>query len=293
MQYWVYILSCADGTYHWGIAKDLEARLAYHTEGKNPESPTFHKRPVHLVFKQAFSDIRAAKQAQAQLSEANIPQVLDGTETLVSDLPKKASTATDLAAPAVVPTSYIPNLAYFNHIKDYDLVIWDVYENFQKQTYRSRATIYAANGIQNLVVPVTRPYGKNTHIRNVGISYAEDWQKDHIRAIESAYRRAPFYEHYAPALFAIIKTRFDYLVDLNKAILDFLIRSFDLDLTLTIGNEDDKAPVAAKILVTPKARNKFQSAKYVQALNENEFEHNLSAIDLLMNEGKGGARFFK
>lgn len=50
MPYAVYILHCKDGTYYTGLAKDLDYRLWEHQTGVNPESYTFRRRPVKLVW---------------------------------------------------------------------------------------------------------------------------------------------------------------------------------------------------------------------------------------------------
>lgn len=50
MPYRVYILLCADGSYYTGSAADVEARLAQHQEDVHPESYTFSRCPVKLVW---------------------------------------------------------------------------------------------------------------------------------------------------------------------------------------------------------------------------------------------------
>ena len=50
MLYAIYILKCSDGTYYTGLTKDLEIRLREHAMGAHPESYTFSRRPVELVW---------------------------------------------------------------------------------------------------------------------------------------------------------------------------------------------------------------------------------------------------
>ncbi len=50
MPYRVYILLCADGSYYTGSAADVEARLSQHQEGIYPESYTFGRRPLKLIW---------------------------------------------------------------------------------------------------------------------------------------------------------------------------------------------------------------------------------------------------
>ena len=58
--YYVYILKCADSSYYTGLTNHLESRLAQHNSGLNPESYTFERRPVNLVFSKDFNDVNQA-----------------------------------------------------------------------------------------------------------------------------------------------------------------------------------------------------------------------------------------
>ena len=60
MSYWVYVLlSGKDKRTYVGYAQSAEARLGEHNAGK--VTATKHRRPLTLVFKEAFSDEAAAK----------------------------------------------------------------------------------------------------------------------------------------------------------------------------------------------------------------------------------------
>ena len=50
MPYAIYILRCSDDTYYTGLTKVLDGRLHEHETGANPESYTFGRRPVQLVW---------------------------------------------------------------------------------------------------------------------------------------------------------------------------------------------------------------------------------------------------
>jgi putative endonuclease len=50
MPYAIYILECSDGTYYTGLTKELAGRVHEHQIGANPESYTFRRRPVKLVW---------------------------------------------------------------------------------------------------------------------------------------------------------------------------------------------------------------------------------------------------
>ena len=54
--FYVYILKCADDSYYTGITNDVNRRFNEHQIGKHPESYTFSRRPVELVFYEEFTD---------------------------------------------------------------------------------------------------------------------------------------------------------------------------------------------------------------------------------------------
>lgn len=286
MKFTVYILSCSDGALHLGMTKNLDARLDYHDSGKH--AITRAKLPVKLIYQKNFSDIRMAKAFHEELtakSEIEVNRIISGDVEIKLRKIEDLEDERDKTSSIILPSTYLPNIAFFDRIKQHTHLILDVEELFQKQTYRSRGTILGANGIQNLVVPVERPFGKNTTVKHVKVSYAENWQKDHIRAIESAYRRAPYYEYFAQDLFAIYEERFESLIDLNIAFTRFLIRSFKLNIKVQKGSSTDLADKEGKILVTPKNRLQYKGNAYQQVFREGEFEPNLSALDLLFNCG--------
>tara|TARA_R110000787_G_scaffold238786_1_gene344983 strand:- start:289 stop:648 length:360 start_codon:yes stop_codon:yes gene_type:complete len=58
MQFWVYLLLCADGKYYVGSHRgdDVETRVWTHNQGSDPKAFTFRRLPVELVWAGAFPD---------------------------------------------------------------------------------------------------------------------------------------------------------------------------------------------------------------------------------------------
>ena len=65
--YYVYILKCADNSYYTGFTSDLEHRIATHQEGRDPDSYTYSRRPVELVYAEYFMEPKAAISFKKQL----------------------------------------------------------------------------------------------------------------------------------------------------------------------------------------------------------------------------------
>ena len=56
----VYILKCSDGIYYTGLTNNPEKRLIEHNTGINPESYTFSRGPVEMIYCERFSDFNLA-----------------------------------------------------------------------------------------------------------------------------------------------------------------------------------------------------------------------------------------
>lgn len=183
----------------------------------------------------------------------------------------------------ILPTAYFPNLESFYFLYKNSEIIIGTNELFPKQTYRNRCTILNANGKQDLTVPVERDSKTITY--QAKISYAEDWLKNHLRSIESAYKRSPYYEYYIDGIEKILSKKHELLVDLNFELLEFLVDKIGLTCELKLNNEASP-DINLNEMVNPKSISNFKSANYIQTFSDRfKFENNLSILDLLFNEG--------
>ena len=67
MVFWVYILSCADGSYYTGHTDNLEQRIGIHQAGAYPGYTT-SRLPVNLVWSQECATREEALSAEMQIS---------------------------------------------------------------------------------------------------------------------------------------------------------------------------------------------------------------------------------
>jgi putative endonuclease len=68
MPYYVYVLICQDGTFYTGYAKDLDARLEMHTQGKGARYTRIHK-PKKLVYTEQFNTIKEAMHREKEIKK--------------------------------------------------------------------------------------------------------------------------------------------------------------------------------------------------------------------------------
>jgi predicted GIY-YIG superfamily endonuclease len=66
IDYWVYIIRCADGSYYIGSTQDLEKRLRAHEEGR-AATYTARRRPLKLAYSEKHGTMDAARGRELQI----------------------------------------------------------------------------------------------------------------------------------------------------------------------------------------------------------------------------------
>lgn len=193
--------------------------------------------------------------------------------------------------PVLIEPHFLPCLEYFCVLTAAKSVQWEVCEHYVKQSYRNRCYINTAQGQATLTVPLTAKHGK-VPLREVKIDYSVPWQKNMWRTIQSAYRKAPFYEHYADELEIILFSNPVYLVELTLPLLSFCLRNVHMDLptsetlayqpTAPAGVADLRSVISAK---KPHFHRLFYQPRAYYQVFGSGFVANLSVLDLLFCQG--------
>ena len=193
--------------------------------------------------------------------------------------------------------TYFPNIAHFTAMVKAKSFVFEVCDNYQKQTFRNRCDIYAANGKLSLSIPVTYTQKQRQHYKDVLISNVTHWQQQHLKSLDSAYRMSPFYEFYIDDLLPLFNTEFQNLVEFNlkcfKTICDCL--EFDCNYSLseyyTTGSSDTQD---YRSMVNTKQKIDYTFSHYTQVFTEKHGHlANLSILDLLFNEGPNSINYLE
>ena len=96
----------------------------------------------------------------------------------------------------LIHPTYFPSISHYIAMAKADLVTFEMEDNFQKQTNRNRMYIYSANGLQLLNIPVKHLGNCHQKTKDIQLETAFDWQKQHFKSLEAAYRSSPFFEFF-------------------------------------------------------------------------------------------------
>ena len=61
-----------------------------------------------------------------------------------------------MSNPIAITSFYAGNVQYYSKLANYKIGITDVYQYYEKQTFRNRCTIATANGRMDLIIPIIK-----------------------------------------------------------------------------------------------------------------------------------------
>ena len=184
----------------------------------------------------------------------------------------------------LLPTAYFGPISYYAILLQHPNCRIELNEHFIKQSIRNRCDIYGANGKLRLSIPKERKGSSKTIIRNLKISYRNNWQKQHWNAIESAYNSSPFFEYYKDELKPFFEEKEEYLVKFNSKLQNTILRMLHQENIIKNTTEYlHKGDFFDLRNYRWKLKNQ---EKYDQVFMEKQgFIPNLSILDLLFNLG--------
>jgi len=214
---------------------------------------------------------------------------------------------------AIMQPTYLPWMGYFEMMLSCDCFVYFDDVQFVKKSWQQRNRIKSINGELILTVPVLKKGELEQKINEAKINNQVNWRHKHLASIEINYRKAPYFDRYIDGLRSIYGENCEKLLDFNLAIIEFLRKSFDITtptvLSSVLDTKGDRnehivnickkvgadtlydAAGASEILDHAVfARSgvtllfqKYQHPTYQQL--HGDFLPNLSALDLLFNEG--------
>jgi len=175
-------------------------------------------------------------------------------------------------------------------------IIWELNQNFNKQTLRNRTYIYGPNKILKLSIPIKHSKESFT-LENTLIENDFQWQKDHWKSIQSAYKSSPFFEFYEDGLRNLYFNNYNKLSVFNieciKLVYEWLDISTKSSFTKTF-KEKYNTEIDLRDMAEKNFDDKFIVKEYIQVFSPNHgFKNNLSILDLVFNQGPNSISYLK
>jgi WbqC-like protein family len=196
----------------------------------------------------------------------------------------------------LIHPSYFPSISHFVAMAKSDLVTFEMDDNFQKQTNRNRMYIYSPNGIQLLNIPIKHSKEAHQKTKEVRLETAFDWQKQHFKSLEAAYRTSPFFEYFEDDILPIFQKKHTFLMDLNLETMSIVSKCLGLEFDYNETSEYfheviDKTDL--RYLINGK-KDSSTFEPFTQVFGEKHgYLNNLSILDLLFNEGRYALEYLK
>jgi len=214
----------------------------------------------------------------------------------------------------ILQPGYLPWLGFFDMLYKSRALVLHTDIQYDKGSWRNRNRIRTAKGWSWLTVPVHLKGHAYDKILEIRIDNSKGWKRRHLNLLRENYRKAPCFDDYYGTLTAILNKEWKFLVDLDLALIDWLLKElgirreliFSHDLKLD-GTKNTsrlisicKQVEADTYLSGSKGRNyirdelfrkegiKLEYHDYVHPVYKQQFEGfipYMSVIDLLFNHG--------
>lgn len=213
--------------------------------------------------------------------------------------------------------NYIPWLGYFDKINRSDVHVFLDDVEYTKNGFINRNKILMNSEEIYLTIPVSKK-DHDSHILKIGLNDVR-WKKKHIKTLTQAYSKSRFTKRYMP-VFEDIISKSQNLCKLNSEVVMWMCGEFGIDVRFLFSSHLTKDREMTKTSRLVEICNLLGAKSYLSGLGARDylqleefadigviwqsfvhplyeqqsdvFVQNLSALDLLFNEGPNSRRFF-
>jgi hypothetical protein len=222
---------------------------------------------------------------------------------------------------AIIQSSYMPWKGYFDMIRNVDLFIFYDHVQYTKKDWRSRNYIKTPQGRKLLTIPCG--YDTNRKIFEVELP-DKSWQRSHWDSIKQNYKKARYYWKYVSFFEEIYLSKlWDNLSDFNQFTTIKIAREilgvktqfedsriYDIQNTKEEGVREILEKCHAEIYICGPSAKNYLSEDFLHTISTRfvwmdysdypeynqlypPFEHQVSIVDLIFNEGERAVNYMK
>lgn len=224
---------------------------------------------------------------------------------------------------AILQSNYIPWKGYFDIINMVDEFI--LYDDMQytKNDWRNRNKIVTQSGIKWITIPIET---KGKFFQKIKDAKVVDnkWCMKHWQTIQCNYAKAEFFREYADLFYKLYKEceNEEYLSNINYKFIKLICYILEIDTKISWSSEyvlaDGKTERLVELVksaggdyyLSGPAAKDYIEEKYFREANiklawmdysnypvynqlSKEFEHRVSVLDLIFNEGPNATKYMK
>lgn len=153
---------------------------------------------------------------------------------------------------AIHQPEHLPWLGFFDKLRQADVWVMLDHVQYRKHYFQHRNRVHAASGAAWVTVPVSTSGRLSQPLSEVRIDpQAARWRQKCWGTIAQWYQRAPYWAMYAPELEALYQREWERLVDLNDALIRFLLSALSIHVRIvkssTLGVEGARSGLLLEI----------------------------------------------
>lgn len=125
-------------------------------------------------------------------------------------------------------------------------------------------------------------------MKDIEISYTENWQHLHWKSIKNAYQSSPYFEFYEDHLKQIFDSEEKSLIKFNLRALEIILKLLKTEKAYSLNDEYARNPaeINYREKFSAKQPSGFEMEEYYQTFSDKlGFLADLSILDLLCNKG--------
>ena len=184
---------------------------------------------------------------------------------------------------------YFGSIHFVKTLMENRNVVFDLDAPFTKMSFKNRMVIVTSQGPLMLTIPIVGGRDQKTPIKDISIAYDIPWCAQHLKSINTSYKRAPYFEYYEQSLHALYSNKPEKLVDFLLQCSDWLQSQLKIKWDVHLAHHQVDIDLVLKYYDPWLPKNYKQHnglPKYQQVFSDQlDFVTNASILDMLFCVG--------
>ncbi len=193
----------------------------------------------------------------------------------------------------VADIQYFPSIIYFLKLSEFSNCKFEIYDRFQKKTFRNRCSVMGGNGPIQLSIPLAGGRTQKTIMKDVMLDNKTMWKMRHWKTIISCYNKSPWFDFYRDELEHLYRSNHDYLHEWNYDCIQWICDKMSIQTEFSLTSDftfhyDENNFFDYRNSLTPSSISEEDNnhKRYPQVFEDRfGFVPNLSILDYLFCNG--------